>query len=504
MQTLSVNAYQLPKEQHSAAVELVCENRYVRVSMSTQDGGSASVSRSEGAEAVAVAGPFGAKEAAVLNAVREGEGDARAFLGGIDGATGLTWELQARLDARSAAASLHWKLFNRRMTPTLGMPLRVGLPEPARAFAGGAYAAVGDCTVVLVVDDRVAAMDFEDGGVLVEACAPVLLPPLRTRVVACAVHFVSAPGVPVAANEHFVALHDAEEGKLRLHAAQETLSAKVFLQLASGEMVEAPLSAYPERAADYALRGLGAPPKRILIRGNGGESLMEAAIDFAKGDDNHASATRATLHVEWDEWEQLPLARGLHALAEGRQADAERLLLAATHAPGLEHVAWFALGVSAMRSERWLLAAADFEESLLYCGSNPLAWWLKNWCLRRVGDEDEHDLPNAHFLAPVEPCLRIEAFLSGGGEGMLEEFGDDPAPFLEVADLLWWCGQEAERQMVLAAGAEQTSDGLLYRLRASWLRRCGMEMEAAEEERRAATASRSTAPQRISEVMELG
>ncbi|MEW5883994.1 MAG: hypothetical protein AB1725_07210 [Armatimonadota bacterium] len=509
---MSVNAYQVPKEEPSAPAELVCENRYLRVNLSARDGGSVQASPREGSEA-AVAGPLSAPGRAVLTALREGEQEARAFLGGVDGGTGITWEAKARVESGSAALLLSWSLFNRRMAPTPGTPLPLRLPAAAVAFADGAFCSLEGRTVVAALDRRVGVVTVRDGTVLVEARSPALLSPLRTRSVSCTLHFVSASGVPVAANRRFVVLQDREDGKLRVHSAEETPSAKVFLQLEGGETVEAPLSAYPERPAEYAMRGLGAPPKRLLIRSEEGEALMDAPVSMGDpandplpvhGEGRRRVAdTLATLPAEWAQWEELPFAGGLRALAEGRQADAERLLLVATHSPGLEHAAWFALGLAAMRDERWLLAAADFEESLLYCGSNPLAWWLKNWSLRNVGEEDEHDLPNAHFLAPLEPCLRMEAFLSGGGEKVLEEFGADPVPFLEVADLLWWCGQEAERQMVLAAGAEQTSDALLHRLRAISLRRQGMEMEAAEEERRAAAAQTRTEPHRTSELMEL-
>ncbi|MER3413737.1 MAG: hypothetical protein C4341_05780 [Armatimonadota bacterium] len=496
---MSVNAYQVPKEDPRAPVELVCENRYVRATLSTCDGGSIHFARKgDGGPAVALAAPLSARGRAVLSAVHEGADEARAFFGGVYGDSGVTWEAQVRLRSASASLFLSWKLFNRRIALSEAVPMSLRFPAPTRALAGGICCILDGSAIVVASDERVAGVHVRDDRVLIEARAPALLPPLRTRVVSCALHLVSVPGDPVAANERFVVLRNADEGKLRVHAAEETPSAKVFLQLESGETVEAPLSAYPERAAEYALRGLRAQPNRILIRGEGGETLMDAPM---RGRD--LDGIRATVPVEWEQWDELPLARGMCLLAEGRQAEAEKLLLAATHAPGLEHAAWFALGLSAMRSERWLLAGADFEESLLYCGSNPLAWWLKNWSLRRAGVEDENDLPNAHFLAPLDPCLRAEAFLSGGGEKVLEEFGTDPVPFLEVADVLWWGGQEPERQAVLAAGAEQTHDALLHRLRAIGLRRKGLELEAAEEQRKVEAAQSSEEPRRVSELIEL-
>lgn len=509
MGALSVHAYQVSQGEPSAAAEFVCENRYIRVTLSSCEGGSVRAALREGQDGVFVrASALGKPGRAVLAAVREGEGEARALLGGTEGDRGVTWEAQVRLKGHSCAALLEWKQFNRRLTLGAVEPLRLQLPVRGQTFAGGAYCSLAGATLVIAVDRRVADLAIRENEVFLDARAPGLLPPLRTRVVSCTLHFVFSPGTPVAANELFVVLKDEDGGRLLIHASEETPSAKVFLQLESGETVEAMLSAYPERPAEYTLRGLGAPPKRILIRGEESETLMDATLgpvaSVMNGVADVTAEPTVTLPVEWlEDWGSIPLARGIHLLAAGQQSEAERFLLVATHSPGLEHAAWFALGLSAMRSERWLLAAADFEESLLYCGSNPLAWWLKNWSLRRVGEEDEHDLPNAHYLAPLEPALRADAFLTGGGEQMLEDFAEDPVPFLEVADLLWWCGQEAERQMILAAGAKQTADGLLHRLRAAWLWRCGMEVEATEAERRAAEAKSSTEPRRVSEVLEL-
>lgn len=497
MLALSVDAYQVTNGDAGSLGQLVCENRYVRVELSPKEGGSlcAAPKGHDGTPGV-FAAPLGTPERAMLSALREGENEARALLGAIQHETGVTWDVQARVRSASAALSLTWKTFNRRLKPVPDVSLSLRLPAIAVTFPGGVFCSLDGIKVVVAADRRVAALTADGPMLRFRASAPDSLPPLRTRAVACAVHFVFVPGTPIAANERFVILRDDVEGKLRIHAAEETPSATIFLQLENGETVEAPLSAYPERAADYVLRGLGAPPQRILIRSSEGEVLLDASLSSRK-------PLPVSLPTEWDDWDDSPLAQGLRLLAQGNRTEADALLLAATHIPGLEHAAWFALGLSAMRAEQWPLAAADFEESLLYCGTNPLAWWLKHWCLRRVGEEDEHDLPNAHFLAPLEPCLRFEAFLFGGGEKVLEEFRDDPLPFLEVADLLWWCGQESERQMVLAAGADRTCDGLLHRLRARALRRQGMNMEAAAEEQKAAAARNTTQPSRTSELMEL-
>lgn len=82
--------------------------------------------------------------------------------------------------------------------------------------------------------------------------------------------------------------------------------------------------------------------------------------------------------------------------------------------------------------------AADLvETALLYCGDHPLLWAARAIFARRLGEEHPA-LANLHYLWPLEPVLRTEAFLGGevgGTEGspLLAPLTDAEA--LEAAEI---------------------------------------------------------------------
>jgi tetratricopeptide (TPR) repeat protein len=86
-------------------------------------------------------------------------------------------------------------------------------------------------------------------------------------------------------------------------------------------------------------------------------------------------------------------------------------------------------------------ARRRFEQALLYNAENHLVWWLKAACSRLEGKQEPEspDQLNAHYLAPLEPCLRAEAFLQQtnalGSEPnpLLRGMEETPLDFLEVA-----------------------------------------------------------------------
>lgn len=84
-------------------------------------------------------------------------------------------------------------------------------------------------------------------------------------------------------------------------------------------------------------------------------------------------------------------------------------------------------------------AAYDYAESaLLYNGDDPIAWIEKAIAARHMslGDDEASDLPNAHYLAPLEPLLRAEGFLGQAGlDGgtFFSPLTDAPQELVEVA-----------------------------------------------------------------------
>ncbi|HLK17173.1 MAG TPA: hypothetical protein VKT78_20385 [Fimbriimonadaceae bacterium] len=89
--------------------------------------------------------------------------------------------------------------------------------------------------------------------------------------------------------------------------------------------------------------------------------------------------------------------------------------------------------------------AADFEEAhaqaeiaLLFNGDDPLAWIEQAVAARHLEAEetDAPALPNAHYLAPLEPLLRAESLLAQSGldaKAFLAPLAEIPAELVEVA-----------------------------------------------------------------------
>ncbi|MBV6502386.1 MAG: hypothetical protein AKCLJLPJ_00430 [Fimbriimonadales bacterium] len=179
-----------------------------------------------------------------------------------------------------------------------------------------------------------------------------------------------------------------------------------------------------------------------------------------------------------------PLPDLFSLLAEGRVDEAEVGLHFATTLSGVSHGAWLGLGLVWMQRGDVRRAAQHLEESLLYGADNPIAWWLKHWCLREADEVADQDLPNAHFLSPLEPVLRAEAFFGAGSPEMamslLSRLGGDPGPYREVAHWLALGGQHRHRFRWLEAAKDQTQDGLFDLLVASALQRAQMGATAYE------------------------
>jgi hypothetical protein len=93
---------------------------------------------------------------------------------------------------------------------------------------------------------------------------------------------------------------------------------------------------------------------------------------------------------------------------------------------------------NAFRAGAYAEADQFLETALLFDGDDHLAWIEKAIALRLAGveSEDAPELPNAHFLAPLEPMLRAESFLSQSGldgKAFFEPLADAPNALIECA-----------------------------------------------------------------------
>jgi hypothetical protein len=99
--------------------------------------------------------------------------------------------------------------------------------------------------------------------------------------------------------------------------------------------------------------------------------------------------------------------------------------------PLLAHVAAIRLADQQLSAEAWSGVDVALDRALGTNAENPLAWWRRAARERLAGVDitDEAagaSLSNAHYLAPLEPLLRAEAFLNQS-----PEMGPEPSPLVK-------------------------------------------------------------------------
>lgn len=150
-----------------------------------------------------------------------------------------------------------------------------------------------------------------------------------------------------------------------------------------------------------------------------------------------------------------------------------------------------------LKAERWAEASDAVEDALLCNGDDPLAWWLSAAIARWQGIDDERaSLANAHFLAPMEPMLRVEAFLalpatmSAEPHPLLSPLAESPDQLMEGASRLIEAYRYDDAARYLDEALRHLDLPLLRYLTAWNFERSGrMAAEAAIHIRKAAKAS---------------
>ena len=85
--------------------------------------------------------------------------------------------------------------------------------------------------------------------------------------------------------------------------------------------------------------------------------------------------------------------------------------------PGIGHAALAAAAQLECQNDNFHAADSLVDQAINLNAEDHLLWWLKAAIHRRIKANDESDVRlNAHFLAPLEPLLRMESFLSQGQE----------------------------------------------------------------------------------------
>jgi len=133
--------------------------------------------------------------------------------------------------------------------------------------------------------------------------------------------------------------------------------------------------------------------------------------------------------------------RALCLMTLGRDAEAEEYLYPLRRSAEYRGLAFYLLGLCAMRRRDYTRADDLFAEALLYHAADVKAWMMRAVVLRLRGELEEalQIRLQVHLLAPLEPLLRTEAFLGtpatpeGDAVHLLRPLAAQPHVFEEVA-----------------------------------------------------------------------
>lgn len=150
--------------------------------------------------------------------------------------------------------------------------------------------------------------------------------------------------------------------------------------------------------------------------------------------------TENVLQRDPQNWEAMYL-RALCLITLGRDAEAEEYLYPLRRSAEYRGLAFYLLGLCAMRCGDYARADDLLAEALLYNAADIKAWMMRAVVLRLRGELEEASQVRlqVHLLAPLEPLLRTEAFLStpaspeADAVNLLRPLAVQPHTFEEVA-----------------------------------------------------------------------
>lgn len=346
------------------------------------------------------------------------------------GGTGLSFHLRIELPPERAELRLEARILNRTRRP--------------RAYNGGLAISVGETSVdgetafdplrraglrlrseelehASAVEGGIVRSRFSSEGTLgprqVDTWTAILTP------------FSNLDGLPAVADD-VAAFFDVT--RVQVQAVEPVPGATLLLGLEDGQTLEAPADLYPEHVLEIPLEGLSARPVALVVKDSTGRHRLQTG-PIQSGSLSTGAAP--------------PFSAPDPDVAALDAQELKRLTASAPH----RALAHLELGHRDLAGGNYAAADMRLETALLYNGDDPLNWWAKAMARRHALAEDEGpELPNAHYLAPLEPALRAEAFLSQPhAEGrapnpLVSPLAERPEALVEVACLLLEIGVRAE------------------------------------------------------------
>ncbi len=274
--------------------------------------------------------------------------------------------------------------------------------------------------------------------------------------------FSGLDGLPAVSDD--VAAH-FDSKRVQVQVVEALPGARVLLGLADGQTLEAPADLDPMQIMEIPLEGLSADPVALAVQDAGRADRLRTGVVVGGGLPTGGPAPEALPDPDVSAMDATELRR-------------------LTFSPAYRALAHLELGHRDLAGGGYAQADERLEAALLYNADDPLNWWTKAMARRLGGSEDEGpELPNAHYLAPLEPALRAEAFLaqssSQGREPnpLVAPLADRPEALVEVACLLLEIGVRAEASRWIDE-ALRHRDVAMLRYLAAWSLLGGSRMEA--------------------------
>lgn len=197
---------------------------------------------------------------------------------------------------------------------------------------------------------------------------------------------------PVSQTSH-LATAFIKDATLEIQPHGEISDAKIYLKV-NGQTLESPFTGQPGHSSTSNLSAIGANIEGFQLQTKNKDVLLSWPDE--KLILNHPV---------------IPASPNLDEIIQS----AVQPMRAYRRVSGLEAFSYWAEALNALKEQQWADADELLEQYLGFNAEDSLAWWLKSSVRRESGkakEEDSPELPNAHYLAPLEPLLRAEAFLN--------------------------------------------------------------------------------------------
>ncbi len=285
--------------------------------------------------------------------------------------------------------------------------------------------------------------------------------------------------------------------EVQIEASTSVGQIKLLVETAGGETLEANVTPSPEGPLTIPLRDQDLPLRGLAV-------LDQNRVQLIPPQPVDATLPAQPVPEIADEPRyEIPTLRSTREELKAATFDVRTRSLAHT-----------LLAMAATRDQNWEQASYELEQALLFNGEDHLAWWLKARC-ERLAEPDadtSQEILNAHFLASMEPVLRVEALLNQAFQDSVEpnpilnSYADDRDAMLETSGQLIQAGLYPDAMRLISEWLRfQDFPMLRYLLGYCYLKASKMTIEAAEQLRLASQMTASAPyPVRPVEALILG